>query len=165
MSNICLILTRYGSCPYNGSRMLCVSSACHSVVFPLCDSIECLLRRLIRRPEHLIARHSGISRQTEGIHSVITWSVSQSVLRHRVLYKLLLCSVLCLYDSCESMFNQPALWTPCSSYTCWYSEDGHSWPKHAKGNLMLTLSITLDYVTKLYIIKGIWKDAVVAESR
>jgi hypothetical protein len=46
------------------------------------------------------------------IYSVITRSVSQSVLRHRVLQKLLLCSVLCLYDSCESMPNQPTLWTP-----------------------------------------------------
>jgi hypothetical protein len=46
------------------------------------------------------------------IHSVITWSVRQSVLRHQMLQKLLLCSVLCLYDSCESLSNQPALWTP-----------------------------------------------------
>jgi hypothetical protein len=28
--------------------------------------IECSLCRLIRRPEHLIGRHCGISRQTEG---------------------------------------------------------------------------------------------------
>jgi hypothetical protein len=28
--------------------------------------IECSLRRLIRRPEHLIGRHCGISGQTEG---------------------------------------------------------------------------------------------------
>jgi hypothetical protein len=43
------------------------------------------------------------------IYSVISRLVSQSVLRHRVLYKFLFCSVLYLYDSCESMFNQPAL--------------------------------------------------------
>jgi hypothetical protein len=59
------------------------------------QNTECSLCRLVRRPEHLIGRHCGISRQTEGLHSVITWSVSQSVLRHRVLYKFLLCSVLC----------------------------------------------------------------------
>jgi hypothetical protein len=45
------------------------------------------------------------------IYSMITWSVGQSVLLHRVWYKLLLCCVLCLYDSCESVSNQPALWT------------------------------------------------------
>jgi hypothetical protein len=73
-------------------------------------SIECSLRRFIRRPEHYIDTHCGISRQTENhIHSVFTWSVNQSVLCHRMLHELLLCSVLCLYDSCKSMSNQPAL--------------------------------------------------------
>jgi hypothetical protein len=46
------------------------------------------------------------------IHSVIIWAVSRSVLHHRVWQKLLLCSVLCFYDFCGSMSNQPARWTP-----------------------------------------------------
>jgi hypothetical protein len=40
--------------------------------------IECSLRRLIRRPEHLIGRHCGISRQTEG-HSFGDHLISESV--------------------------------------------------------------------------------------
>jgi hypothetical protein len=50
---------------------------------------ECSLCRLISCPgsfpESSIGRHCKIPRQTEVIHSVITWLVSQSVLRHRVL--------------------------------------------------------------------------------
>jgi hypothetical protein len=40
--------------------------------------IECSLYRLIRRPEHLIGRHSGTSRQTEG-HSFGDHLISESV--------------------------------------------------------------------------------------
>jgi hypothetical protein len=54
--------------------------------------IRCSLCRLIRRPgsfsERVIGRHSGIPRQTEG-HSFGGHLISESVLRHRVLYKLL----------------------------------------------------------------------------
>jgi hypothetical protein len=45
--------------------------------------IECSLCRLVRRPEHLNTMVSP--GKLKVIHSVITWSVSQSVLRHRVL--------------------------------------------------------------------------------
>jgi hypothetical protein len=40
--------------------------------------IECSSCRLIRRPEHLIGRHCGISRQTEG-HSFGDHLISESV--------------------------------------------------------------------------------------
>jgi hypothetical protein len=71
--------------------------------------IGCSFCRLISRPEYLIGRHWYLPANWRS-HSVITWAVSQSVLCHGVLQKLLLC-VLCLHDSCESMSNQPALWT------------------------------------------------------
>jgi hypothetical protein len=57
--------------------------------------------------QNILSADTGTSRQSEG-HSF----GDQSVLRHRVLQKLLLSSVPCLYDSCESMSNQPARWTP-----------------------------------------------------
>jgi hypothetical protein len=56
-----------------------------SVILHLADcrvkkllNIECSLRRLIRRPEHLIGRHCGIYRQTEG-HSFGDHLISASV--------------------------------------------------------------------------------------
>jgi hypothetical protein len=81
-------------------------------IYLMQQPVYCIQRslcRLIRRPEHLIGRHWYLP---PNWRSFIRRSVSQSVLRHRLWQKLLLCSVLCLYDSCESMSNQPALWTP-----------------------------------------------------
>jgi hypothetical protein len=43
-----------------------------------CGDTECSLCRLIRRPEHLIGKHCGISRQTEG-HSFGDHLISESV--------------------------------------------------------------------------------------
>jgi hypothetical protein len=46
------------------------------------------------------------------IHSVITWSVSESVSRH-LCYRRVYCALFCVFtDSYQSMSNQPALWTP-----------------------------------------------------
>jgi hypothetical protein len=42
---------------------------------------------------------------------LITWAVSQPVLRYRMWQMLILCPVLCLCDSCESVSNQPAYLT------------------------------------------------------
>jgi hypothetical protein len=60
--------------------------------------------------QNILPEDTGISHHTEG-HSFGDHLSSESVW-----YKLLLCSGLCLYDSCESMSNQPALWTPDSSH-------------------------------------------------
>jgi hypothetical protein len=70
-------------------------------------NIECSLCRLIRRPEHLIGRHCGVSRQTEG-HSFCDHLISESV-SVTPLNIIEASIVLCLYDSCESMSNQFAL--------------------------------------------------------
>jgi hypothetical protein len=58
-------------------------------------SIECSLYRLIRRPEHLIGRHCGISRQTEG-HSFGDHLISESVsvTQSRVIFS---CALLCVF--------------------------------------------------------------------
>jgi hypothetical protein len=70
---------------------------------------ECSLYRLIKRPEHLIVRHCGISRQTEGNsfgdHLI---SESVSVTPTSIIEASLVLSPVSLY-SCESMSNQPAL--------------------------------------------------------
>jgi hypothetical protein len=63
----------------------------------LCISIVCSYCRLIRRPNILSADTVVSPGKLKGIHSVIIWAVSQSVLRHRVLQKLLLCSDLSLW--------------------------------------------------------------------
>jgi hypothetical protein len=55
---------------------------------------------------NILSADNGISRKTEG------HSFGENLISGSVSVKLLLCSVLCLCDSCESMFNQPALWTP-----------------------------------------------------
>jgi hypothetical protein len=52
----------------------------YEIISIVCSS----LYRLIRRPEHLIGRHCGIFRQTEG-HSFGDHLISESVLSHRVL--------------------------------------------------------------------------------
>jgi hypothetical protein len=85
----------------------------HSLSYWRRAYIGCSFCRLIRRLQYLIGnRQTMISpSKLKVIHSVIVWTVGQSVLRHRMWQKLLLCSVLCLYDSCESMPNQPARWT------------------------------------------------------
>jgi hypothetical protein len=73
---------------------------------------ECSLCSLIRRPECVIGRHCGISRQAEG-HIFGDHLISESVsVTPSSAVEAFLCSVLCLYDSWESMSNQPALWTP-----------------------------------------------------
>jgi hypothetical protein len=71
--------------------------------------IECSLCRVIRRPEHLIGRHCGISRQTEG-HLFDDHLISESVsVTPSSDIEASIVLSLCLYDSCELMFNRPAL--------------------------------------------------------
>jgi hypothetical protein len=67
--------------------------------------IGCSFCRLIIRPEHLTDRHRYLPANWR---SFIRWSPDQWVSQ---CYSIE-CSVLCLYDSCESMSNQPARWTP-----------------------------------------------------
>jgi hypothetical protein len=80
--------------------------------------IECSFCRLIRYLgsflESLIGRQCGSPRQTEA-HSFGDHLIS-AVLRHQVLQKLpALCSVLCLYGSCETQFRTKSfhLWLIC----------------------------------------------------
>jgi hypothetical protein len=59
--------------------------------------------------QSILSADTGISRQTEG-HSFGDHLSSESVrVTPSSLIKLLLCSVLCVYDSCESMSNQATL--------------------------------------------------------
>jgi hypothetical protein len=64
--------------------------------------IECSLCKLIRRPEHLIGRH----------WSFIWWSSDEWVSQCYGIQCGRNCALFCLHDSCESMSNQPAFWTP-----------------------------------------------------
>jgi hypothetical protein len=65
---------------YNAlNSCLCVVIDCFSITdLNYNCNMECSLCRLIRRPEHLIGRHCGISRQTEG-HSFGDHLISKSV--------------------------------------------------------------------------------------
>jgi hypothetical protein len=46
--------------------------------------------------------------------SFVRWSPDQWVSQYYAIecYRSFYCALFCLHDSCESMFNQPALWTP-----------------------------------------------------
>jgi hypothetical protein len=59
----------------------------------------------MRRPEHLIGRHCGISRKTEG-HSFSDHLISESV---SVTPSTVIEASTVLLDSCESTSNQLAL--------------------------------------------------------
>jgi hypothetical protein len=89
------------------------------------------------------------------IYSVITWSVNQTLLRHRVWYELLLCSVLCLHGSCESMSNQRALWTPdiliseSSRFIC------------ESSSFSVSVSISLSQATRQFLFVVCWMDRIV----
>jgi hypothetical protein len=75
-------------------------------------NIECSLCRLIRCPEHLIGRHCGISRQTEG-HSFGDRLISESVIvtpSSVIEASIVFCSVSLWLV--WVMSNQPTLWTP-----------------------------------------------------
>jgi hypothetical protein len=75
------------------------------------DNVECSLCRLIRRSEHLIGRHWYLPANWR---SFIRWSPEQWVSQCYAIecYRSFCCVLLCLYDSCEWMPNQPSLWTP-----------------------------------------------------
>jgi hypothetical protein len=66
------------------------------------------------RPEHLIGRHWYLPANWRPF---IQWSPEQWVSQCYTIDCDLLCFVLCLYDSRESMSNQPARWTP-DIYVC-----------------------------------------------
>jgi hypothetical protein len=67
-----------------------------------CDLYICDIYKVFIAQAYQTSKTSVVSPgKLKVIHLVITWSVSQSALRHRVLQKLLFCSVLCLYGSCE----------------------------------------------------------------
>jgi hypothetical protein len=75
--------------------------------------------------QNILSADTGISRRTEGL---ITWSVRQSVLYHRVWYKLLLCSVRCL--SWLVSVNVPSAW----AFNIRYNPGHNRFSKHMKFN-------------------------------
>jgi hypothetical protein len=64
---------------------------------------------------NILSADTGIFRQTES-HSfgdhLISGSDSVNAIECDRKFYCVLCSLLCLYDTCESMFNQPVSWTP-----------------------------------------------------
>jgi hypothetical protein len=73
-------------------------------------STDCSLCRLIRA-QNILSADTDISRQTE-CHSFFAHLISESVsVTPSFVIESSICSVLCLYDSCESIYDQPALWT------------------------------------------------------
>jgi hypothetical protein len=66
-------------------------------------TIECSLRKLIRRPELLIGRHGGIFRQTEG-HSFGDHLISESVsvMQSSVIEASIYCALFCVFMTRES---------------------------------------------------------------
>jgi hypothetical protein len=84
------------------ARVLVFQVRLRSNVIQKCPNTERCLYRMFILQAYYTSRTSY--RQTlvypgklKVIHSVISWSVSQSVLRHWVWQKLLLCPVLCLH--------------------------------------------------------------------